>query len=532
MKDSSQTPDLLDNLRKFYGRTIAEISTPSSPTPNLVVGVSGGLDSVCLLQLFSCLAQEGALILHVAHFNHGLRTEAATDENFVRKLCAELGYPLYIHRAAAGTIRQLGGNLESTARAERYRFLLQTTLDVTERSMVPLLAVAHNADDQAETVLMNLIRGAGLRGLAAMQPAQDVDPQHFCGLSAHLPTVHILRPLLDVTRKEIHAYAKSQGFAWRQDPTNQDLTFTRNYLRHKVMPRLTAINPNAVRTICRSATLLQAEYRRARRLDQALLAECTVEPDKLLGNGKPVHAIERIVVDAHRFCAHEVASQRNMLLYILETLDPDQEFTFEQIDTIRREMTGGQDSSGPHPVSGNISWSRRGADQVRTTHISLHHSEVTPFALDIPLLDEQFSESLVPEVSTIEVGDWVLHSTLAAVTEVDGWMPDSPSVLCAHFDAADIRELILCKPQKGATFYPLGMSGRRKRLRHLFTDHKIPPSLRHRWPLIMDGARKEIAWVCGLRQAEMGKVTLATTTVRRLYWERLHKGDKAHACER
>ena len=200
-----------------------------------LVAVSGGADSVALLRiLVACAAHDHAPLL-VAHLNHQLRgAESTTDEAFVRQLAAEQGVDYRtISMDVRGAAEASGDNLEDTARRIRYDWLTQLALEVGAN----WIATGHTADDQAETVLHRLIRGTGLQGLRGIASERELHP----GL-------RLIRPLLSITRPEILDYLQALGQPWREDASNRDPHFTRNRIRHELLPLLETFNP-AVRTI-------------------------------------------------------------------------------------------------------------------------------------------------------------------------------------------------------------------------------------------------------------------------------------------
>ena len=196
----------------------------------VVVAVSGGPDSVALLHALSRLRPDWDLTLHIAHLDHGLRDESHEDAAFVRDLGARWRIPATIERRDVSALCAQGGwSLEDGARRIRYQFLL----DVARRQSASHVALAHTADDQAETVLMRLVRGTGLLGLGAIPIARPVE------------TVWLVRPLLEVWRREVMAYLKRERLESREDPTNQDRRFVRNRIRHELLPLLERhYNPN------------------------------------------------------------------------------------------------------------------------------------------------------------------------------------------------------------------------------------------------------------------------------------------------
>ena len=198
--------------------------------------MSGGADSVALLRLLLELRKELGLVLSVVHFNHKLRgADADADENFVAELAKNFHLEFYCESGdVAGLASAKGAGIEAAARDMRYRFFRKLLSDGT----LDRVATAHTLDDQAETVLLRIARGAGTRGLAGIYPQLSVPGSQFSEAS-------IIRPLLGVRRKALESYLHEIGQGWREDKSNRDLRFARNRVRHGVLPRLErALNPS------------------------------------------------------------------------------------------------------------------------------------------------------------------------------------------------------------------------------------------------------------------------------------------------
>lgn len=211
------------------------------PGGALLVGLSGGADSVALLDALASLAPERGLRVVAAHLDHGLREDSAADAAFCERLCRSLGVPLHVGRAdvRARATREKRG-IEEAARRERYAFLRSVARQVGAET----IAVAHTRDDQAETLLLRLLRGAGRTGLSAMRPRAG----------------DLLRPLLEVSRAQVEAHLVARGLEWREDATNRDLTIPRNRVRHELLPYLESrFNPSARAVLARTARLLADE---------------------------------------------------------------------------------------------------------------------------------------------------------------------------------------------------------------------------------------------------------------------------------
>lgn len=212
------------------------------PGDGVVVGLSGGPDSVFLLYALHTLQPRMGFTLWAVHVHHGIRgAEADRDEAFSEKLCAKLAVPFQaVHVTAPAYAEQQGLSLEEAARILRYEALETARQQLTE-APAAWIAVAHHLDDQAETVLHNLVRGAGLRGLAGMENRRN----------------HVIRPLLSIKREDILKWLKQYDIPYVTDSTNADPHYTRNRIRSTVLPELREINPEASAHIAHSAALLR-----------------------------------------------------------------------------------------------------------------------------------------------------------------------------------------------------------------------------------------------------------------------------------
>ncbi|HSS99250.1 MAG TPA: tRNA lysidine(34) synthetase TilS, partial [Terriglobales bacterium] len=215
------------------------------------VAVSGGADSVALLRLLLDLRKEIGLVLSVAHFNHRLRAkDSEADEEFVANLAQKFGLGFHCASGDVSALRAAKGDgLEAAARTMRYQFFRELLNEGT----LNRVATAHTLDDQAETVLLRIARGAGTRGLAGIYPQLSVP-------GPRLSDATIVRPLLAVRRKELESYLNEIGQSWREDKSNRDLRFARNRVRHGVLPRLErALNPSVREALAEAAEIARAE---------------------------------------------------------------------------------------------------------------------------------------------------------------------------------------------------------------------------------------------------------------------------------
>jgi len=255
----------------------------------VLLGISGGSDSVALLRAMTTLKQSGQGRLVAAHLNHQLRAEhSEADEAFVVDLCCRLGVPCEVRRAP---VEQLAADssdgLEAAARSARYEFLEQTAARLGARYVV----TAHTADDQAETILHRIIRGTGIAGLAGIARARPLGP-----------AATLIRPLLAFRRGELLDYLKDLGQPYRVDASNEDVQFTRNRIRHELLPELAdRFNTGVVEALLRLGSLAGEVQTVVDRLVEDLVNRCVVEE-----RSGPVRISVGPLVDQPRYVVREL----------------------------------------------------------------------------------------------------------------------------------------------------------------------------------------------------------------------------------
>lgn len=210
---------------------LKQASSLFAPGDRVLAAVSGGPDSVCLAHWLAGEARRRGLTLELMHVDHGLRRESAADALFVRRLGAELGLPVTVERVA---VERRGQGLEHAARKARYAALARRA----RRGRFDKVATGHQRDDQAETLLLHLLRGTRLEGLGGIPPARPL-----------APGVTLVRPLLELSRAEVLAYLKAHGLRHRLDKTNLDRRLARNWVRRDLLPRLEKRAPGFARRL-------------------------------------------------------------------------------------------------------------------------------------------------------------------------------------------------------------------------------------------------------------------------------------------
>jgi tRNA(Ile)-lysidine synthase len=417
---------------------------------SVLVAVSGGPDSVALLASLASLG-DGRWRIGVAHVNHRLRgRDSERDERFVAELARRFGLELHV---LDGRIAP-GGNLEERAREARYALLLHEAKLRGYRR----IATGHTLDDQAETFLLRLLRGAGPRGLRAIAPER---------------TDGVVRPLIDVTRAEGREFLARVGLRFRRDRTNADPRFTRNRVRRRLLPMLEReFNPNARATLARAAAILAEEddllERTARRKMARLVRTGRIEAD---GLGRLVPAIARRIVRAW-----------------LEGAPAASVPTSEQVETVialaRREEAGAV-ALGGGEVRKSGGWLRWRPASVAAT--------VVPRPARLPVPGER------------AFGPYRIRARA-------GRSPRRPSdAWRAVFDADGIRgRLRVRAPRAGDRIRPLGLGGTKK-LQDVFVDARLDREHRSAHPIVETGG--EIIWVPGIVRGEAAPVTPRTRRV-------------------
>ncbi len=454
----------------------------------VVVGVSGGPDSLCLLDLLARLPETLAPRLHVACLDHGLRPETAAEAAFVRAEAGRRGLPFHTQRvdtrAEAAARRQ---SLEEAARELRYAFLARTARSVGAQA----IAVAHTADDQAETVLMHFLRGSGLAGLRGMQPKAPVpyiDPE------SPSSDLLLIRPLLATTRAEVEAYCADHSLRPVRDPSNLDTTFFRNRLRHELLPLLATYNPNIRAVLNRAAEVAQAEH-----------AWLTAETEAVW------QAIARPAPDRVAFAREgwrelSLGAQRALLRRAVRHLRPD-----------RRDVDF-------TPIDQAVRFSRtaragRACDVAARLRLRIAPDELvvepweaeprTPEAGPQLQADGKLAAGWQFMVEPLAAGEW---SAMDIEANTDRWQ--------AVVDADVLSAPLSLRPrQPGDRLQPLGLAGRAK-VSDLLINSKVPRWARDRWPLVVSGPA--VVWLAGLRLAAPFRVTAATRRALRLRFQRVN----------
>ena len=491
--------DILQSLRKFITQhdLLAHGAT-------VIAGVSGGPDSLCLLHALKTLAPEYDLRLHIAHLNHQLRgAEADADAEFVRQIADEWHLPCTIESrdvAALAKTRRL--STEEAARQARYAFLIE----VAAAQHSDTIAVAHNADDQAESVLMHFLRGSGLTGLRGMLPKMRIAELRTRNEDSALPISHsarndqyLIRPLLAVPRALIEEYCLQNNLLPRRDATNADITYFRNRLRHELLPVLETYNPNIRAVLCRTANVIAAEY-------EVLAAHLNYAWDMTV----IAETAAAITFNLLMWREQPLATQRAMLRRAIHQLRPplrDIDFVHieDGIELLKRAHTGDQ-ATLPQNLLLEVSYD--------TFTITPRDQLSLP---DWPLLPESTETQpiTVPGATLLPESAWVIEAVFEACDKTR--RPLARFAAC--FDADTLPAPLAMRLRMSTDhFHPQGMPVP-VRLKDWMISVKVPRAVRDRLPLIVAG--NQIVWVPGFRVGQPFVVTEKTQRIIKLVFKNL-----------
>lgn len=431
----------------------------------ILVSVSGGVDSVVLLDVLQRFRKEWKLELAVAHVNHQLRgKESDEDEQFVKELSRQKNIECYIERANTKSLAETKKiSLQEAARELRYEFWTKLRQSLGFHSV----ATAHHADDNAETMLFNLIRGTGVHGMS--------------GIPVVRKDAAVIRPLLFATREQILGYAHEHNLTFREDSSNIKTDYTRNFLRHQVVPLLKEkINPNFAASLLRTSELFD-------KLEHYLDSIITEESKTVLVSSSRTELVYNIL-ELHK----KSPFLQEYLLYSSLKKFADTDIDFTTVNSILQlsRLETGSSISLSHNMTAFRDRERLVIRYTEPTNVFEHHITL---GQEYTFEDFRFASSLVNKAT----------------------FSDDHSIECA--DAEKLSDkLILRQWRDGDWFIPLGMH-EKKKLSDFFIEQKVPIFQKHSIPLLeSDG---NIVWVCGYRLDERFKITNHTTKIAQFVYQ-------------
>jgi tRNA(Ile)-lysidine synthetase-like protein len=442
----------------------------------VVVAVSGGADSTALLLILSRLAPKFALDLRVAHFDHMLRTreEAAAEAAFVEGLCARLGLPFEIGRQDVGArARRRRESIEEAARQARLRFLGRVARSGGETAV----ALGHTIDDRAETVMLNVLRGSGLDGLAAMRAVAAWPFGRGPGLA---------RPLLCLSRAETERYCRESGVEPLRDPTNEMSLWTRNRVRRELMPFLRTFNPRAAEALARLGERAEQD---AEFINGAVEAEW----------GRTATARrDSVTLEREALAALPPAIGSRLVRRAIETLSGSAAgLESEQVERVLRGAGSGRRFVVPLP----------GGIVASGTHVS------------VSLTRGQGEVAVRSEPATLAVPGAVDWGAWRIVCDAGGGRTHRTSAYEAVLDVGRVvPPLVVRSRRPGDRLRPVGLGGTKK-VQDIMVDAKVPAAERDGVPIVADA--EGIVWVAGHCVDERAAAVVGTTQVLRIRAEEL-----------
>lgn len=434
-----------------------------SPGDRILVGVSGGPDSVCLLHILNRCRKDMALSLHVVHINHGIRKrESKREEKFVSHLAGRMGLPITVKSLDVPSYaRRKKLTVEEAARDMRYSAFEQLAGKLNAKK----IALGHTASDQVETVLMHLLRGSGPQGLSGIPPVRK------------LGSTAVVRPLIEVNREEILNYLKKNNLTFCLDSSNRKTEYFRNKVRLKLLPLLRKnYNKNIDGALLRLSEILKEENAYWDRVVERVL-------------GKIVSwEAEKILIDFRKFLRYNVIVQRRVLYRLFGGI-----VSLSQIEAIRNLAQ--KSSQGKRIYLGKkFSVRKEGGFLIFSSSPERRFKK-----FNYPLR--------VPGKNEIEGLNLTLNTRI-----VDFYPVSEKETDTAYFDVDKInfKKLLLRNRREGDRFKPFGLRGTKK-LSDFFIDRKIPRRLRDRVPLLVEG--EDILWVVGIRRADKARITEDTKKI-------------------
>ncbi|MCX5820942.1 MAG: tRNA lysidine(34) synthetase TilS [Deltaproteobacteria bacterium] len=446
---------------------------------HLVVAVSGGPDSVALLRALALLTDEFRLRLTTAHLNHGLREEEADEEEaFVRRLSDGMGIACICKKTDIRALKEgKRRSLEEIGREERYRFLQETA----EKCGAVKIAVGHHRDDQAETVLLHLLRGSGPEGLRGILPVLDG---------------RIIRPLLDVGRADILAFLRREGLTYRSDSSNESPLFLRNRIRNELIPGLAAhCNPRLIEGLCQTAGIIRREDDYLRGVVRQIIRRFGIDPGS-----------EEVALPVADFLVLHEAIQGRIIKCLLEGAAPLRNgIGYRHIEAVlvlaRRSVGRFISLDLPFGIrverkGGILRIRKEGERRARKNDGKKKNPLRFEYRVDIPATIH------LSEIDRTIRLEWIEKPQIRE-------MKDRPETAFMDYECMTLP-LILRNMRPGDRVAPLGTGGTKK-LKDYFIDRKIAATCRGEIPLLVDAG--SIIWIAGERISERVRVTEKTRKV-------------------
>lgn len=435
----------------------------------ILVGCSGGADSICLLQMLYLLRNTLSLKIGAVYCNHGIRREEAVEDGrFVEAFCKERQISYY---EAFQNVTKRAKDEKLTVEEAGRQFRYETFARIMEEDGYDKVAVAHNANDRAETMLFHLARGTGISGLCTMDSMRSFSEGKM-----------LIRPLLFTQRKDIEAWLLKQGLSWRTDCTNFMDIYTRNQIRHKILPMMEKINEKAVVHMCETAEKLKEASDYLKEEEDKIWTECV----------KWLEKERKAIIDLSVLEKYHDYMIKTLLYRVLsEVMGTKKDIATVHVDMLFDLYKGG---SGREVSLGKQVYGYKKYDEL-----------IVFFKKNDTANDQKWKGSTVIEKTTLE--------KLKLQTEIIDFTGQeiSKNEYTKCFDCDKIKNSVVLRCWQEGDYIFLKEDGGRKKLNRYFIDEKIPPEKRRQIPLLADGAH--VMWIVGHRISAYYKVTEQTRRV-------------------
>lgn len=464
----------------------------------MVLGVSGGADSVCLLFVLLELQEILGISLHVVHVNHGVREDAGEDAAYVEALCSKYSIPFMLEEirleALAGQLRV---SAEEAGRIARYK-AFEKACSIYGCNKI---AVAHNSNDRAETMLFHLFRGTGLKGMAGIRPVRE----------------HIVRPLLCLERREIEAYLEARGILFKQDSTNAEDDYTRNRIRHHILPYAQEnVSEGCIGNMCRSADIFAEEEEYLEEQTRAAQAACVVQTGL------------NFQISVEGFLQQHPVIQKRLIMMLLKELSPGQrDIAAVHISDILTLFIkeGNRQIHLPYGIRGERSydrvWLERKADgQAPQTDAGTSGNGTAAVKAKLPIQVKLKGDLGGEQAIILPDGSKLLFKILENGKNTGENYVFSENRYTKWFDYDTIFKPLRVRTRQTGDY--LTIRGKtdlcHKKLKDYMVTEKIPQDTRDKIFVIAE--ENHVLWLAGYRISEQYKVTINTKTILQVQWVR------------
>ena len=448
----------------------------------IVVGVSGGADSVCLLHWLNSVKEDFGLSIHAVHIHHGIRGgEADEDMRFTESICASLGVPCDVRKYNVPEYaKEHNMTVEEAGRLLRY----QAFEEVRQECGYDRTAVAHHQDDSVETILFNLVRGTGAKGLRGIAPVSE----------------NVVRPLLSLSRVEIEEYLRENNISWRNDSSNRDEEYSRNKIRNTVIPALKEINERAVGHILESSVIIGDMYRyvlsEANKcffdIAQVSEGEVILPVKEMLAEEQVIRReVIRLAIDSLVHTLKDITAKH---IYSIELMLFGQSGRFQMLPygvMVVREQ------AGLKLYREDASVKEKTEDKTQETEVEVNCAGV----YELPFGQGCFFAEPLPE--NTEVFD-------------ENTLKNMENMYTKRMDCDKIKGTLLLRTRRSGDYLIVNSGQSHKKLKEYFIEQKIPVTQRDKVLLLADGSH--VLWVLGYRMSDGCKITAETTRQIEFRW--------------